>query len=433
MAKYPKKYRKYLVLDATLITIFTGLMVVFLWSIIDAVDLFNPFDDYIDNFEYSDLVYSDMSHKDDIYHTDTNIYIINFGDMNRMELAKTINTIQKYEPRVIGIDAVFKERRDIMGDMMLKQALNAKPNIVMGAFGIYDPEEFEKSLGIIKTNEFFGDLPCGHCELQGNPQTIREFDKFIRFTDSVTNDTIIINSFDAEIIRHYDEDLFLKFATRNKKQVETINYRGGSLPFIILDYEEINDSNQNLAMLKDKIVLLGYVRMFEGAPMDTIDSHFTPLQRCDGYDAKGIEIHAHILSMIINQDYLTTLGYWQNVMIAIVLTFCFVIWLVYYYVYGAKFFDILSKPIQFILIGIVLLISYIMMKNYGIKIDMMPSGIMLIFCIEVLYLYEESLELFKIDTFLTQNFNYTKDERNKVLRSIIRFESIRNKFKRSNK
>ena len=435
--KYPEKYGPLLVLDAGLITIFTALVVVFMWSIIDSIDLFNPFDDYIDNFEYSDLVYSEMSRKDDIYKTDTNIYIVNIGDLSRGELAEKINIIEKFDPKVIGIDAVFREPKtgsiqEIMEDMALKQALNAKPNIIMGSFGIYDEEDPDKAVGIIRTNEFFGDLPYGHCELQNEPQTCREFDKFIRFTDSITHDTVTVNAFSAAIVSMYDQDMFLRFAKRNKKQLECINYRGGSMPFIKIDYEDINDSC-DLRMLKDNIVLMGYLGMYKGAPMDTIDAFFTPLKRCNGYDAKGIEIHAHAISMIMNDDCLVTFENWQNNLLAFIITFFFVLWLVYWYVFGAKFFDILSKPIQFILIGVVLLISYYVMKEFGIKVDMMPTGIMLIFCIEVLYLYEETLELFKIDSFITQTFKYTKDERNKVLRSIVRFEFIRNKFKRSDK
>ncbi len=435
--KYPEKYGPLLLLDAGLITVFTAFLVIFMWVIIDSIDLFNPFDDYIDNFDYSDLVYSEMSRKDDIYTTDTNIYIVNIGDLSRGELAQKINIIEKFEPRVIGIDAVFKEPKngniqDIMEDMALKQALNAKPNIVMGSFGIYDEEDPDKAVGVIRTNEFFGDLPYGHCELQNEPLTCREFDKFIRFTDSITNDTVTINAFSAAIVSMYDNEMFLRFAKRNKKQLESVNYRGGSMPFIKIDYEDVNDSC-NLSMLKDKIVLMGYLGMYKGAPMDTIDAFFTPLKRCNGYDAKGIEIHAHAISMIMNDDCLVTLEPWQNNAIAFVITFLFVLWLVYWYVFGAKFFDILSKPIQFLLIGVALLISYYVMREFGIKVDMMPSGIMLIFCIEVLYLYEETLELFKIDSFITQTFKYTKDERNKVLRSIVRFEFIRNKFKRSDK
>ena len=409
--KYSERYGKLLLVDAGLITAFTAVIVVFLWSIIDAVDFFNPIDDYIDNFDYSDLVYSEMSRKDDIYTTDTNIYIVNIGNLSRAEIANEINILQKFEPRVIGIDAVFKEPHtgnmdEIMGDIALKQALNAKPNIVMGVMGNYDNEE-DVAVGINKTSDFFGEFPIGHLEFSRNGGQIhRNFDKFIRYTDSL-GEKVTINSFAAEIVRMYNDSLFMKFAKRNKKQEECINFRGGSMPFVKIDYEDINDSC-DLGMIKDKIVLMGYLGMFKGAPMDSIDAFYTPLQRCEGYDAKGIELHAHIISMIMNDDCLVTLENWQNYMIAFILTFFFVLWLVYWYVFGAKFFDILSKPIQFILVGVVLIISYYIMKEFGIKIDMMPTGIMLIFCIEVLYLYEETLELFKIDSFITQTFKYNE-------------------------
>ncbi|PLX08022.1 MAG: hypothetical protein C0596_08725 [Marinilabiliales bacterium] len=410
-------------LDALVINIFTFLTLVFLWVFIDSVDLFNPFDEFFDNFDYTDLYYSEFM--DDDMPTDTNIFIVNIGDLNRREIAEQINILQMYHPKVIGIDVVFAERRG-MDDFMLQQALNSGDNIVLGGFGIYD--EKGEPTGIIKSDPFFGDKPVGHLEMQADPKTVREFDKFIRFNDT------IINAFTLEIASKYNEDLFLKFAQR-KDQVEMINYRGGRMPFIIFDYEEINDTNESLKIIEDKIVLMGYVRMFSGAPADTIDSHFTPLKRSDyGYaDAKGIEIHAHILSMILAEKYIDRFPYLANLLIAFIITQLFLMWLVYYYVNGAKLFDILSKPIQFILIVLVLWSTFLIFSNYALKIDAIPIILALILCIELLYLYEESLELFKINTYLTKNFNYTKDERVKVFRSIIRFEFLKPKHKRSNK
>jgi hypothetical protein len=293
----------------------------------------------------------------------------------------------------------------------------------MGGFGIY---ENDKATGIIKTEPFFGDLPIGHLEMQSDPKTVREFDKFIRYNDT------IVNAFAVEIASKYDENLFLEFAQR-KNQVEMINYRGGKMPFIVFDYEEITDSNLNLKIIEDKIVLMGYVRMFSGAPADTIDSHFTPLKRSDyGYaDAKGIEIHAHILSMILSERYIDRLPTWANYLIAFIISLLFLMWLVYYYVNGAKLFDIISKPIQFVLIVLVLWITFLIFSSLSLKIDMIPSILALILCIEVLYLYEETLELFKINTYLTKKFNYTKDERIKVFSSIARFDFLKPKSKRS--
>ncbi|MDY0140992.1 MAG: CHASE2 domain-containing protein [Bacteroidales bacterium] len=418
-----KKVKKYIVFwDALIISILTFIAFAFFWAIIDSIDLFNPFDEFIDNFDFTDLYYSEFLN--DEMPTDTNVFIVNIGNLDRRGIADLVFDIQKYKPAVIGIDAVFAERRG-MDDYYLQQALNSGDNIVLGGFGIY---ENDKAKGIERTNEFFGQHPVGHLEMQANPKTVRKFDKFIKFGDT------IINSFSMEIVSRYDNELFLEFA-RRRDQTELINYRGGKMPFIIFDYEEISDSNSNLSIIEDKIVLMGYVRMFSGAPSDTLDSHFSPLQKSDyGYaDAKGIEIHAHIISMILMRDYIDQFPFWTNYLLAFVVLLLFTMWLVYYYVNGTKFFDILSKPIQFILIVVVLWGTFMIFSSWGIKINMVPTVLALVLCIEVLYLYEETLELFKIDSYLTQNFNYTKDERKKVLRSIIRFDFLRPKPKRSNK
>ena len=417
------KQKKYHVFwDALRINFLTFITFFFFWAIIDSIDLFNPMDEFIDNFDFTDLYYGEFIN--DQMPTDTNVFIVNIGDLDRRGIADLIFDLQTYNPAVIGVDAVFAERRG-MDDFYLLQALNSGDNIVLGGFG---EMEGDNAVGIQKSDPFFGEKPVGHLEMISDPKTVREFDKFIKFNDT------IVNAFSLEIISKYDKDSFLEFAKR-KNQTELINYRGGKMPFIIFDYEEISDSNSNLSIIEDKIVLMGYVRMYSGAPADTLDSHFTPLQRSEyGFaDAKGIEIHAHIISMILTKDYIDKLPNWANFLIAFIILQLFLMWLVYYYVNGAKFFDILSKPIQFILIVLVLWGTFLIFSTWKIKIDMLPSVLALVLCIEVLYLYEETLELFKIDTYLTKNFNYTKDERNKVLRSIVRFEFFKRKPRSSSK
>lgn len=416
-----KTRRHWIFFDALRINILTFLTLIFLWTILDSVDLFNPFDEFIDNFEYTDLYYSEFMKSD--MPTDTNIFIVNIGELSRKEIAQEILTLQKFEPKVIAIDAVFAQKKD-MNDFLLQKALNSGNNIVLGGFGKYDQKG--AATGIERSNAFFGVLPTGHLEFISDPKTVREFEKFIKYKDT------IVNAFALEIARKYNEQLFLDFAKR-KYQTELINYRGGRMPFIIFDYEQINDSNENLAIIKDKIVLMGYVRTKENAAADTIDSYFTPLKRSSyGYaDTKGIEIHAHILSMILSKNYIDRWPNWMNYLIAFIISQLFLMWLVYYYVNGAKFFDILSKPIQFALVVLVLWMTFLIFSNLKVKIDMMPTILALILCIEVLYLYEEALELFKINTYLTKNFNYTKDERIKVFRSIVRFEFLKRKSKRT--
>ena len=509
-----KKERRYSLIGAAffinLCVIFTAY---FLWTIIDAFDEFNPLDQIFNDFDYTDLYFSEFGAK--VVPPDTNIYIVNIGGYpyTRLDIARQINVLQQFEPRVIAIDAVFAERKGFE-DFALKQALNQKNNVVLGVFGVYD-DETDELVGYKRSNEFFGEFPFGHLEFQSYPKTTRDYEKYIIAYDTITNKLaheiltdyyallndfnlmlqkqpqpentsdddpdgdaseeeiwdvadfsadsaamqlelqdlkraylyqvlfqqpakgfkqVQINAFTTEIMRLYDTVKYERFLKRGMRE-EIINFRGGSMPFIFFEAEDIVDSNENLERIKDKIVLMGYVRMFSGAPADTLDSHFTPLQKSEyGYaDAKGIEIHAHIISMILAKDYIDKVPNWANFLIAFIILQLFLMWLVYYYINGAKFFDILSKPIQFILIVLVLWGTFLIFSTWKIKIDMLPTVLALVLCIEVLYLYEETLELFKIDTYLTKNFNYTKDERNKVLRSIVRFEFLKRKPRSSSK
>ena len=107
MTNKPKRYS--LFVDALICNVFNILVLMFLWVIIDSIDLFNPFDDVLEDFDYTDLYYSKF--KSSQLPTDTNIYIVNIGNLNRMELAMMINTLQRFEPKIIGIDAVFNEKQ----------------------------------------------------------------------------------------------------------------------------------------------------------------------------------------------------------------------------------------------------------------------------------------------------------------------------------
>lgn len=401
--KEDKSKKKYSIfLEALRINIVNLLVIMFLWSIIDSVDLFNPFEQIFNDFDYTDLYFSEFLN--DQIPTDDNVFIVNIGNLDRMELAMMINTLERFEPKVIGIDAVFHEKRG-PEDLFLRQALTSNDNIVLGVFGQYEGDE---ATGIIQHHPFFGEHPIGHLEFQMHPKTVRDFDKFIEYNDT------IVNAFTAEIMHIYDSTIFETFMQR-KGKVQLINFRGGELPFISFDAEQISDSNKNLEIIKDKIVLLGYMRQYQGAPFDLDDSHFSPLKRSEhGFpDVKGIEIHAHVLSMMINDNYIIKVPDWLNYLIALIITQLFLMMSVYLYVRKSRFFDFISKPVQFLSIILILWATFTIFQGMKIKIDMVPTILALILSLEVLYLYEEALELLKINTYLTQNFKFDKNGKKK--------------------
>jgi len=469
-----EKKKKYsLFFEALRVNMFVVFTAAFIWALIQAFDQFNPIDQLFNDFDYTDLYFSNFISKE--MPPDTNIYIVNIGGypLGRLDIARQINVLQKFEPKVIGIDAVFAERKGFE-DFALKTALNQKPNIVLGVFGTYDGDNL---VGYTRSNPFFGEFPFGHLEFQAYPKTTRDFEKYIIAYDTTVNatvpdivgeyaarlqssvyipsenDTITdaeevvipkessyvfpdtanltqmlfvqsmmykpkkgfkevrINAFTTEIMRLYNQEKYQKYIDRNMRE-EIIYYHGGSQPFIIFEAEEIVDTNENLSLIKDKIVLLGYVKQNMYSPGDTVDSHFTPLKRSpDGHaDAKGIEIHAHILSMILSENYINHLPGWTNYIWAFLITQAFLMFFCYLYVYKTNYFDVISKPVQFVGIIVVLWLTFIIFDSFMFKIDMVPAVVSLLLSIEVLYLYQESLEILRIRSYLTQHINFENDE-----------------------
>ncbi|HQP03284.1 MAG TPA: CHASE2 domain-containing protein [Bacteroidales bacterium] len=476
--KKNKKKRYSLFLEAFRVNLLVAFTAIFIWQIIQAFDTLNPIDQMFEDFDYTDLYFSTFISKK--MPPDTNVIIVNIGgrQFNRANIANQINVLQKYNPRVIGIDAVFAERKG-MEDFMLKQALNQKNNIVMGVFGDYDKDL--NLVGYTRSNPFFGEFPFGHLEFAVFSKTSRDFEKFITAYDTVVNSTckelllkysqiyseiewarnsatdtatelvpidttiirqkemvldslrtafftqfvmrkpvkgfkeVRINAFTTEIIKMYDPKIYEKYIKRTNTK-EVINYHGGEMPFIVLEAEEITDSNTNIAhLVKDKIVLLGYVKEDMYAYGDTLDSHFTPLRRSPtGHaDAKGIEVHAHILSMILSNNYIDALPKWGNYLLAFIVTQIFLMLFCYLYVYKNKYFDVTTKPVQFIAILLILWLTFFVFEQFKFKIDMVTTVIFMILSLEVLYLYEETLELLHIRTYLTQYINFENDE-NKI-------------------
>ncbi len=381
-----------LCMDACIIAVLSVIGVAFFWHIIDAVDLFNPLDEYFEDYDYTDRYFAGII-EEDIPPSD-DIFIVNIGYLNRGEIAGLINDIQTFKPSVIGVDAVFKEERDFFNDYLLQQALFNADNVVMGCFGIY---EKNKAAGIIRSHEKFGEHPLGHLEFISEDISVRVLETFINFNDTV------IYSFPVEIVRQFDEEKFFRFIARDN-EIEVINYRGGREPFKVFDFEDIYTENGELSMFEDKIVLLAYYREFAGAPCDTIDSHFSPMSRSEyGYaDTKGIEVHAHVINMILKGKFINEISELRTYFIAFIVCFLFQLWMISYFKKDLKYFDMTSKPLLFVVIIINMWVTYQIFAHYKLKIDMIPTNLVLFLSGEVFRFYEETTRLLKIKTYITK-------------------------------
>ncbi len=130
----------------------------------------------------------------------------------------------------------------------------------------------------------------------------------------------------VEMAMEYDSIKTKKFLERNNYS-EVINYRGNVIrhlrhPRIIrkcftrLTSKMLLTENFVPEMIKDKIVIFGFLGEYLGDP-SWDDKFYTPLNKKlagkANPDMFGAVVHANIVSMILNEDYVDQMAEWQEV------------------------------------------------------------------------------------------------------------------------
>jgi CHASE2 domain-containing sensor protein len=273
---------------------------------------------------------------------DNRIVIFDLGERNRMEVADQLNKISKYRPKVIGIDAFFNcppgkidsincpRRFDIQSNKLLEEAIRNAGNVVL-----VSSSHYKKGSGVssqfdsleLSDEQFIKHAEYGHANLilhgqfresadNGRPLgEVREFEPF----ELVNGEKIY--SFSAQIARKYDSTAF-EYLVKRKKKSEWINFRGSinSYHYQIGDYSLSKSVIYQFAnidslerkgiadeFLRNKIVILGFIGNNLLDPTYS-DRFYTPLNTTFAGkslpDMLGLEIHANIVSMILDKSYI---------------------------------------------------------------------------------------------------------------------------------
>ena len=305
----------------------TSLIFLFLWilsSIPYKLGLNDPFTNALIDFDAYDIVFSKMRPQ---VMPDTSIVIVNVGYLNRRQIARQLERIEKENPRVIGLDLLFTGKENQEDDSLLISILSSNNNCVvinqMSAFNVATETFDSISLPAIQLDERikygFANLPSSGDESR---RTVRDFIPIA----IVGNDTAY--SFAAKIAGLYDQALVKRIQERGKSR-EPINYRRNisELGYYFINYDQVMDTTVDISVCKDKIVLLG----FTGIDLQTKtfeDIFFTPLNK--NYAGKsfpdmyGVVIHANIISMVLANDYINEMSFVANLLIAFFICFSMV-------------------------------------------------------------------------------------------------------------
>ncbi len=333
----------------------TALIFLFIWLITVLpinLDFLNPIEQAFSDFDTSDIVFSKLREEPP---ADTNIVVVNIGYLSRVEIARELNIVSKCKPKVIGMDIFFSEHKNPHEDSLLAKAIAGFKNVVLVSrlvnfnkeTGLYG--DVSKSIDIFQDAVYsgYGNLPGSE---EGNILTVRTFEPKVNYKNST------YKAFPVKIAELYNRGNS-EFLLNRDNESEIINYRGNKDKFYYLDTGELEKPDVNLDFLKGKIVLFGFTGNRTG-PKILEDIFFTPLNNIYAGktlpDMHGILIHANIISMIINKNYINTMPGWINFLLALIICYLNVVMVSQIKLKFADWFD--SLTIVFVIIESILLL-----------------------------------------------------------------------------
>ncbi|MAD96050.1 MAG: hypothetical protein CMB99_01850 [Flavobacteriaceae bacterium] len=289
MNKWLKKHGL-LLKDAFFSTIFCLLLTLFLALIVVNLSFLNPFKEAFKDFSFTDIYYSERIQEQSI---SKDIVLINIERRDRFELGMLLESILAENPKVVGVDAIFRNPKDSIKDAYLAQQLQ-NSNVVSAI-------NFDKN-GIIRTHESLKPAKESFINISFDTKTkvVRTFESFHENNDQV--DTSFVVSL---------AKAFGKTPPYTKLEEEQfIKYSGNYKSFIHFGFDEFM-LLEDKKIIQDKIVLLGYLGVPMGNNFDVEDKFFTPLNSSTSGkslpDMFGIVVHANILKMVLENDYIIKL------------------------------------------------------------------------------------------------------------------------------
>lgn len=365
-------------LDCLFATVFVFVVLAGIYSLtqLKVFNAFDPIGQALGDMEFTDIAFSQI--RDDPA-LDTNIVIVNIGYLSRADIGRQIMNLNRYNPKVIGLDIIFAcdgglrdsvncpqaydtlsnmifagAVQEAQGRMVLAQELKQTKKLVMemGDVAIYDSIEHTDA-------ELLGNAYEGFVNLETEAADQEDLKVCRSFPPSMMVNGKQELAFSVKMAMLYDSVKTKKFLARNKSS-EIINYKGNIVDwhnasnfagrYMVLDWDQALDTSMFAGgMIKDKIIIMGFL----GADLrDTSwdDKFFTPLNK--NYAGKsrpdmyGDVVHANIVSMIINEDYIDKLEPWQEYAIAFIICFLNVALFSQIHDKLLKWFDALTIVIQ---------------------------------------------------------------------------------------
>lgn len=343
-------------------------------------DVFDPIGEAFGDMEMTDIVFSQL--RDDPV-AEERVVLVNLSNLQRGEIGMMLQIISKYNPACIGIDSFFYDpKEDTLGDMMLMEGLASVDNLILAEKLLPDPEDPSNDT-ILYSWEPFNQFAASNAfvnlitdaEVQEELKMCREFNP----TFDIKGDQRL--AFAVQMAAAYDSAAAADFIARGN-EVEIINYRGNVLDYgatkfgnkyYALDVPDVFNENFVPDMIEGKIVMFCYLGKFLGDRESLEDKFYTPLnEKYIGRafpDMYGGVVHANIITMILNRDYINVMSEYAGIIFAIVLCFLNVALFSLIYKKIPKWYDGITKLFQLTEIAILVYGVIYVLELYSFKAD----------------------------------------------------------------
>ncbi len=390
---FRKVFRNLFNRDNLFIMIFVLILGAVIANIPINLEILNPVEETFSDFDITDIYFSRI--RADNIEADERIVLINIGNLPREGIAEELRIINKYQPKVIGLDSFFRKLKkdNPAGDSLFLETLKEVDNLVMVTQvsykeGSLEPDKETPTFDTLETSYkgFMQHAEGGFAnlitastrkhvltsDLAGGLATCRTFSPQETLKDGTKE-----LAFGVKLTELYDSTKARKFLNR-KKDVEYINFRGNHEKFAMLDFMQLFEmeaagaEEELTRVLKDNIVLLGFM----GATIDShsvIDKFYTPLNPKyigkSEYDMYGVVVHANIISMILNEDYIDETPFWLDLSASFLIAYLSVALFSLLYRRMGFWFDGLSILAQLLITILILYLIIMVFDRYETRVD----------------------------------------------------------------
>lgn len=397
--------KKGFIWDALGTTIF-GVLFLYGFSFIQIPDLFNPISKTLEDFELTDLVFSQFR-ENPPYNDD--IVLVNIGTLDRAGIAAQIEIINKYNPKVIGIDAFFRKPKHsddpfkdtllIQGDSALAQAFRKVKHMVLGC-ELHENADQGKIDSISMSHPMFTRTThTAYLDMISEGRNTFKTARNCVLKQKVGDSTIL--SFPSLMAKIYNPESFKKLEARNH-ETEAINYIGNvqtvdkdgtpnsKISFAALDVDQVLNEEFEPEVFKNKIVIMGFM----GPNFNTYsteDRFFTPLNKNyvgrASEDMFGVIVHANICAMILSGDYINQMPENWSIFMNIFIIFINILLFTYLYFKLELFWDGATLVIMLVQALLFTTIIVYIFDIYDYKLDFTLATVALFLMPNIIELY----------------------------------------------